>query len=400
MKYVFGIVIVLVVICVLYVLLSKNKNKGLDSKSAKDWSKVAEDKWNKIQTDIAVIDEIHKKTWTDNKKIGWPEKKTLDATKRRLASSKAAYDGYIAFCNLKNVSIPEERYEYELVIAEAEDALEDPKHALDNSLGRASNTYDEVYSSVNEIGEKLFQTRVDTVEVIGNVEDFINSISKCPKEFQKDFKEVAVYKEQFKETVDFAIEQKKVLEKSAASVGAGVAAGGAVAAMAPSAALWVATTFGTASTGTAISALSGAAATNAALAWLGGGALAAGGGGMAAGNALLALAGPIGWGIAGTSILASVLFAWRKKLKVEENKKNEIIRMKNCTFSLRKVKARMESILVQTKGIAVNLENQKEQLIKLEGKDYTKFSDEQKQKLGALVNNTKALAALLCEVIE
>ena len=37
----------------------------------------------------------------------------------------------------------------------------------------------------------------------------------------------------------------------------------------------VATTFGVASTGTAISALSGAAATNAALAWLGGGALAA-----------------------------------------------------------------------------------------------------------------------------
>ena len=35
------------------------------------------------------------------------------------------------------------------------------------------------------------------------------------------------------------------------------------------------------------------------MAWLGGGALAAGGGGVAAGNALLALAGPIGWGIAG-----------------------------------------------------------------------------------------------------
>ncbi len=36
---------------------------------------------------------------------------------------------------------------------------------------------------------------------------------------------------------------------------------------------------------------------NAALAWLGGGALAAGGGGMAAGEAFLTLAGPVGWGI-------------------------------------------------------------------------------------------------------
>ncbi|MHA3684662.1 hypothetical protein ACXR2T_11230 [Leucobacter sp. HY1910] len=43
----------------------------------------------------------------------------------------------------------------------------------------------------------------------------------------------------------------------------------------------------TASTGTAISTLSGAAASNAVLAWLGGGSLAAGGGGMAAGAAVL-----------------------------------------------------------------------------------------------------------------
>ena len=81
----------------------------------------------------------------------------------------------------------------------------------------------------------------------------------------------------------------------------GVTAGAAVVSVAPTVAMWVATTFGTASTGTAISALSGAAATNAALAWLGGGALAVGGGGMAAGNAFLALAGPVGWGIAGAS---------------------------------------------------------------------------------------------------
>lgn len=52
-------------------------------------------------------------------------------------------------------------------------------------------------------------------------------------------------------------------------------------------AMWVATTWGTAGTGTAISSLSGAAASNAALAWLGGGTVASGGGGMAAGAAVL-----------------------------------------------------------------------------------------------------------------
>lgn len=68
----------------------------------------------------------------------------------------------------------------------------------------------------------------------------------------------------------------------------GVAGAGAAAA-APQAALVGVTSFASASTGTAISSLSGAAATNATMAWLGGGPIAAGGGGMAAGSAVLTL---------------------------------------------------------------------------------------------------------------
>lgn len=60
---------------------------------------------------------------------------------------------------------------------------------------------------------------------------------------------------------------------------AGIAAGGA--------SLAGVAAFSTASTGTAISTLSGAAASSATLAWLGGGSLAAGGGGMAAGTLVL-----------------------------------------------------------------------------------------------------------------
>ena len=69
----------------------------------------------------------------------------------------------------------------------------------------------------------------------------------------------------------------------------GGVAGASAAVAAPQAALMGVSAFATASTGTAISSLSGAAATNATLAWLGGGSLAAGGGGMAAGTAVLGL---------------------------------------------------------------------------------------------------------------
>ena len=70
---------------------------------------------------------------------------------------------------------------------------------------------------------------------------------------------------------------------SAISIGAGSIAGGSVAVGS-----WaLVSALGSASTGVAISGLTGVAATNATLAWFGGGALAAGGAGMAGGAAVL-----------------------------------------------------------------------------------------------------------------
>lgn len=73
----------------------------------------------------------------------------------------------------------------------------------------------------------------------------------------------------------------------------GLAGAGATAVAAPGALMWLATTFGVASTGTPVAALLGASQTSAAVAWLGGGAAAAGGGGVAAGSALLSAAVPV-----------------------------------------------------------------------------------------------------------
>jgi hypothetical protein len=81
----------------------------------------------------------------------------------------------------------------------------------------------------------------------------------------------------------------------------------------------------TASTGTAISTLSGAASTNAILAWLGGGSIAAGGGGMAAGAVVLAgitytVTGVVA--LAATGIMASSIMA--KKLTQAQAYSSEI----------------------------------------------------------------------------
>lgn len=82
----------------------------------------------------------------------------------------------------------------------------------------------------------------------------------------------------------------QALKDAGLGVGAGLSSGAALAFGAYNGTMMLAT----ASTGAAISSLSGVAATNATLAWLGGGSLAAGGGGMALGTAVLGgiVAGP------------------------------------------------------------------------------------------------------------
>ena len=232
--------------------------------------------------------------------------------KKVFDTHKTAYQAYLDFCKSKQLSLSAEEESFMPFIEETEDLLY-PEKALDRQLQKANDEYDKTYAVFSAAGEELFQIRSEAVETIDQVAAFINSLAKHPKEFDTDISEISSKKEQFKKAIDFAKEEHKKLKQSAVGAGSGAAAGAAVASLAPTAAMWVATTFGTASTGTAISSLSGAAATNAALAWLGGGALSAGGGGMAAGEAFLALAGPVGWAIAGIALLGSGIMFFKAK---------------------------------------------------------------------------------------
>src|SRR5699024_11598177 len=127
--------------------------------------------------------------------------------------------------------------------------------------------------------------------------------------------------------------------------------------MAPSAALWVATTFGMASTGTSISTLSGAAATKAALAWLGGGTLAAGGGGTAAGSAFLALAGPVGWTFAGATLLVSISLFAKKKFTNREAKQEALTALKQNTARVVAQEVQIDNLLHWTTALREKLPN-------------------------------------------
>ena len=284
----------------------------------------------------------------------------------------------------------------------------------------AVERHETVRNNVAQASELLFAQRQRSVEAVGAVEEYVNMLANSPQEFDKTIAETRIEADRFKGVVKrFEVEAARAERIGGATGAAGAAAGAGVAALAPSAAMAIATTFGTASTGTAISALSGAAATNAALAWLGGGALAAGGGGMAGGGALLALAGPVGWTVSGTALLGSVIYLnSRNKKHAEEatEKRMEVAaQIRSLKVASRKIAGIRRLTKRHTEGALNELNWLKNHALpqrrrfnwlrsivdKLFGRapydpnDYQRFNEEQKLRLAALINHVRSLGALL-----
>lgn len=248
----------------------------------------------------------------------------------------------------------------------------------------------------------LYQLREDSSrKVITSCDKYFSDLSNAPREFERSVGKLKIEFQSFQEKVqELENEAKKITVQSGSAAGSGVVAGVGVAAFAPSAAMGVATTFGTASTGAAISSLSGAAATNAALAWLGGGAVAAGGGGMAAGNALLALAGPIGWAIGGASLLGAGGYAFYKNAKVIEDANSKSVDIKKQIFILKRADKATDNLIKLTKQHSDGIKKQLKMLRTKAPVDYLDFDEKGKKALGALINNINSLAKLLNQQIE
>ena len=256
---------------------------------------------------------------------------------------------------------------------------------------------DEADNLANKSTE-LYQIREKAVKVVKIIEERISKLANKPKEFETKLEEIDVEIQNFEDkqiAISQSIKEAELASGSTAATASLSALGVTVATLGPTAAMGVATTFGVASTGTAISSLTGAAANSAALAWLGGGSVAAGGGGVAAGNAFLALAGPVGWGIAGVMLTASVGAGVVANRKNEEVAKEAIEEQKKVELLARQLK---EKVIEVTELIELT-EKQTEGIylanLSLTGMDYSLFTEDEKYQAGALVNSTLSLTAMV-----
>jgi hypothetical protein len=214
-------------------------------------------------------------------------------------------------------------------------------------------------------------------------------LANSPQNYKKEVASVQVSIKDFNEAVKIEKEYSSGQPIEASISGAGLMGGSAIAALGPTAAMTIATTFGTASTGTAIASLFGAAATNAALAWLGGGAMAIGGGGMAAGQAFLALAGPVGWGIAGVLGVGGGIL----NKKAAEKAEQALYKVKPMIADLERKLQELCNLYTETDKLLPAIDINK--VCKGFPKNYDEFTDDQKLRLGALINSTKAMGVLI-----
>lgn len=269
------------------------------------------------------------------------------------------------------------------------------KHKKKSKLQLAQ---DAAQASINRTNEKIEELGDNTGKLydsLTEIQSLFDRIRNVPSDKKLEYEELKKVRLNWKKQAEKIEKDYKEAEVKGAGAGAaGVGVGMAVVTMGPTVAMGVATTFGVASTGTAISTLSGAAATNAALAWLGGGALAAGGGGMAAGEAFLTLAGPVGWAIAGVTLLASGLFM----IKTKSDKKH--IEDIFTLISERDIKS-YELAIVELNERISRMKDEAKKLFEASvsissfGTDYNAMTEAQQYELGSYVNLMKASTQLL-----
>lgn len=191
----------------------------------------------------------------------------------------------------------------------------------------------------------------------------------------------------------------KEIQGMATSLAGGLASGAMAGALTAFGAYGIAGTLGTASTGTAIAVLSGAAKANATLAFFGGGSLAAGGLGMAGGTMVLGglVAGPalavLGF-VVGAKASENLDVAYANLAKAIEFEEEMKAAADLCN-GIRRRSEMFNRFLIRLQTTFDPLTYEMSQIIKEKGSDFRKFSDEEKKCVASAMSLAGAIKAVL-----
>lgn len=267
-----------------------------------------------------------------------------------------------------------------------------------NSQDRMEESAHRLEELRKQCGKALESLGEEKVYILNHsVKAFLDSFKQLKN---VDFKESAGLMELNKLHIDSkTFEELEEMGNFAAGLLTGTAAGAVGGALTAFGAYSAAGLFASASTGTAISTLAGAAATNATLAFFGGGSLAVGGLGMAGGMAIL------GGLVAGPALMVMGIITGAKAGKnLEKAKANATIASEHCEqfengamqcIAIRDRTNMFYNLLARLDAYFLPLVYQMENIIKTEGTDYSKYSLESKKVVASAASVAITIKAVL-----
>ena len=90
---------------------------------------------------------------------------------------------------------------------------------------KAVAKYNGVYEQTQQLCEKLYNTRQESLKIIKNAEGLISSIAQSPKEFGEKLEMISREREKFRATEEYAEQAAEEAKKLGFSAAAGVTGG-------------------------------------------------------------------------------------------------------------------------------------------------------------------------------
>lgn len=265
------------------------------------------------------------------------------------------------------------------------------------------HSYDEYQKLFKSNAVILFSRRKAYLEVIAKTIQSLASIEAlpdwCAKEVQKINEEISAFRtavQYEKHPAEFA-KMTDVTGRTSSYLESGTSASEAIKKIGATAAMAIATVTGTVFSRSALTATTSAAATNAALAWLGGGSIIAGVG-VAGGTTILGLFGPVGLtaAVLGTGI--GTAYKWMKNDKDVQEITQNIEAIRHDTHILLRQCSRLSILMERSENAyTARLLPCRSWLETVNPKDYRQWNEEQKHKLEELFNALSITTQLINE---
>ena len=265
------------------------------------------------------------------------------------------------------------------------------KEMVENATEKINLLREQSGKEITSLGERKIEVLENSIAPFIEAFEKLHSVELSESEGLTELSKFKMDKQSF--------EKLKSLSLMTTSLAGGVAGGAALGAITAFGAYGGVMTFAAASTGTAIASLSGAAATNATLAFLGGGSLAAGGLGMAGGTAILGglVAGPslavIGL-VAGAKAKSNRNEAYSNFAKAREFREEMYLACSLCKGIFMRANL-FNRALVKLDLLFRPMLEELNNIIGTSGTDYSRFTPEQKKTVAACMSLAGAIKAIL-----